>query len=342
MKTVTLGTTGITVPQNAFGALPVQRVSIEEAVKILRRAYDGGMRFFDTARAYSDSEIKLGQAFEGMRDKIYLASKTQAKTPEEFWKQLDTTLTNLKTDYLDIYQFHCADRCFRPGDGTGMYECMLEAKAQGKIRHIGITAHKIGIAMECVESGLYETMQFPFSYLSSEKEQALVMSCAEHNVGFIAMKGLAGGLINNSRVAMAYMTQFDNVLPIWGIQKMSELEEWLSYMEETPVMDEEIEAFIEKERQELTGEFCRGCGYCMPCPMGILINNCARMSLMLRRAPAANWLSENMQAEMAKIETCLECGQCASRCPYELNTPELLKKNYEDYKLVLAGKVKVQ
>lgn len=342
MRQMTLGSTGITVPQNAFGALPVQRVDMETAVKILRRAYDGGMRFFDTARAYSDSEEKLGNAFEGMRDKIYIASKTMAKTPEDFWKQLDTTLTNLKTDYIDVYQFHCADRCFAPGDGTGMYECMLEAKKQGKIRHIGITAHKLGIAMESVESGYYETLQFPFSYLSSEKEIELVRKCKEANMGFIAMKGLAGGLINNSRAAMAFMTQYDNVLPIWGIQKETELEEWLSYMEETPVMTEEITAFIEKERQELVGDFCRGCGYCMPCPAGIMINQCARMSLMLRRAPSKNWLTPQMQAEMKKIEGCLECGQCASKCPYELNTPELLKKNYEDYKKVLAGEVTVQ
>lgn len=342
MKQVTLGMTGITVPQNGFGALPIQRVSMEEAVKILRRAYEGGIRFFDTARAYSNSEEKLGAAFEGMREKIFISSKTMAKTPEEFWKQLDTTLTNLKTDYLDIYQFHCADHCFAPGDGTGMYECMLEAKKQGKIRHIGITAHKIGIAMECVESGLYETMQFPFSYLTSEKELELVKKCKEKNVGFIAMKGLAGGLINRSEAAMAFMTQFDNVLPIWGVQREKELEEWLSYMEETPVMNEELQAFIDKERQELVGEFCRGCGYCMPCPKGIVINTCARMSLMLRRAPSANWLTPAMQAEMKKIEDCLECGKCKSKCPYELNTPELLKKNYEDYKKVLAGEVCVQ
>lgn len=341
MKQITLGSTGITVPQNAFGALPIQRISKEAAVKLLRRAYEGGMRFFDTARAYSDSEEKLGAAFEGMREKIYLASKTMAKTPEEFWNQLETTLTNLKTDYLDVYQFHCADKCFAPGDGTGMYECMLEAKKQGKIRHIGITAHKLGIAQEAIASGFYETLQFPFSYLSSEKELALVKECQKKNMGFIAMKGLAGGLINRSEAAMAFMTQFENVLPIWGVQREKELEEWLSYMEETPSMNEEIRVYIEKEKTELSGDFCRGCGYCMPCPAGIMINQCARMSLMLRRAPSANWLSENMQAEMKKIEDCLNCGKCKSKCPYELNTPELLKKNYEDYKKVLSGEVMV-
>ena len=342
MKQITLGKTGITVPQNAFGALPIQRVSKEMAVKLLRRAYESGMRFFDTARAYSDSEEKVGAAFDGMREKVFIATKTGAKTPEEFWNHLETSLRNLRTDYVDLYQFHCADQCYRPGDGTGMYECMLEAKRQGKIRHIGITAHKLYIAEEIVESGLYETLQYPFSYLSSEREKQLVENCKKADMGFIAMKALAGGLINRSEAAMAFISQYDQVIPIWGIQKEKELEEWLGYMEETPGMTEEIRAFIEKEQQELTGEFCRGCGYCMPCPAGIQINQCARMSLMLRRAPSAAWLTPEMQAEMRKIEGCLECGQCMKKCPYELNTPELLKKNYEDYKRVLAGEVKVQ
>ena len=342
MKQITLGSTGITVPQNAFGALPIQRVSTEMAVKLLRRAYEGGMRFFDTARAYSDSEVKVGEAFDGMREKVFIATKTGAKTPEEVRAQVETSLKNLRTDYIDIYQFHCADQCYRPGDGTGMYECMEELKKEGKIRHIGITAHKLYIAEEAVESGLYETLQYPFSYLSSEKEIALVKKCTEANMGFIAMKGLAGGLINRSEAAMAFMSQFDNALPIWGIQKEKELEEWLSYMAETPTMNEELTAYIEKEQKELTGEFCRGCGYCMPCPAGIMINQCARMSLMLRRAPSKAWLTPQMQAEMKKIEVCLHCNQCMKKCPYELNTPELLKKNYEDYKKVLAGEVKVQ
>lgn len=342
MNQVTLGMTGITVPQNAFGALPIQRVSQEYAVKLLRRAYEGGMRFFDTARAYSDSEIKVGEAFDGMRDKVFIATKTAAKTPEEFWEQLETSLKNLRTDYIDLYQLHCVPQCFKPGDGTGLYECLLEAKKQGKIRHIGITAHKVGVAEEIIESGLYETLQFPISYLSSQREIMLVKKCKEKNMGFIAMKGLAGGLITNSKAAMAFMSQYDNMLPIWGIQREKELEEWLAFMEETPTLTAELAGFIAKEREELTGDFCRGCGYCMPCPAGIQINTCARMSLMLRRAPSQAWLTEEMQAEMKKIEGCLSCGKCKSKCPYELNTPELLKKNYEDYKKVLAGEVKVQ
>ena len=342
MKTVTLGSTKITAIQNGFGALPVQRVSVEEGVRLLRLAYEGGMRFFDTARAYSNSELKVGEALKIYdRNSLFIATKTHAGNVEEFWKDLKTSLELLQTDYVDIYQFHQADQCYKPNDGTGMYEAMLEAKAQGKIRHIGITSHSFKVALEAIESGLYETLQFPFSYLATDIELNLVEQCRKQNMGFIAMKGLAGGLLTDSEKCMAFMSQFDNVMPIWGIQRESELKEWLSYNENTPAYDEGMKSFIEKEKKELSGDFCRGCGYCMPCPMDIKINNCARMSLMLRRAPSANWLSESWQKEMFKIDQCLECYSCASQCPYKLDTPQLLKKNLEDYKAVLSGKKKI-
>lgn len=341
MKTVVLGTTGITSPQNAFGALPVQRDDFETAIKILRRAYEGGMTFFDTARAYSDSEEKMGLALADVRSKINIATKTMAKTPDEMKAQLETSLKNLKTDYVDIYQFHCVDQCYKPGDGTGMYETMEDFKRQGLIKHIGVTAHKIGIAEECVNSGLYETMQFPFSYLSSQREIDLVNLCKEKNVGFIAMKGLAGGLITNAKAAYTFMTQYDNVLPIWGVQRMNELEEWLSFMKDSPVFDDDMRQFVEEDKKQFGTDFCRGCGYCMPCPQGILINNSARMSQMIRRAPTPAWTNDFWREAMAKIPNCTGCGACKKKCPYGLDIPNLLKKNYEDYQNILSGKTKV-
>ena len=262
MTTVTLGSTGITVNRNGFGALPVQRVSVEEAGRLLRKAFENGIRFFDTARSYSDSEMKIGLALSDVREHLYIATKTPSTTVEGFWKDLETSLSWLKTDYIDVYQFHNPAFCPKPGDGTGLYEAMLEAKAQGKIRHIGITNHRLAVAEEAVDSGLYETLQFPFSYLASE-------------------------------------------------------------------------TFIEAERVSLAGDFCRGCGYCMPCPAGIEINQCARMSLLLRRSPAANWLTPAWQEKMEKIEDCLHCGQCMKRCPYGLQTPDLLRRNLEDYRTFL-------
>lgn len=334
MEMIRLGRTELMMTKNGFGALPVQRVDMETASFILRKAYDNGINYFDTARAYSDSEEKIGKSLADVRENIIISTKTMTKTVEGFWADLETSLEKMKTDYIDIYQFHNPPFCPKPGDGSGLYEAMVEAKAQGKIRHIGITSHSLAIAQEAVESGLYETLQFPFSYLASEKEEALVHLCKEKDVGFICMKALAGGLITRSDVAYAYLAQFP-VAPIWGIQKEWELDEFLSYNENPPALTEERLAYIAKEKEELAGEFCRGCGYCMPCPVGIEINNCARMSLLLRRSPAAGHLSEAGQAKMKKIEECIECGQCAAKCPYGLDTPNLLKKNYEDYKTFL-------
>ena len=341
MKTVTLGKTGITTPKNAFGALPVQRVGMPGAVKLLRMAYDAGFTFFDTARAYSDSEQKIGEALSDVRAHIFIATKTMATTVDKFWKDLEASLVLLKTDYVDIYQFHNPSFCPKPGDGTGLYEAMLQAKEQGKIRHIGITNHRQHVAREAVESGLYETLQFPFCYLASEEDKALVELCRENNVGFIAMKALSGGLITNAKAASAFMNAYDNVLPIWGIQREEELAEFISFAQEPPHMDADMTALIERDKKELAGEFCRGCGYCMPCPAGIEINNCARMSQMIRRSPSAGWLTPESQAKMFQIEKCKNCGACRKKCPYGLDTPKLLRKNLEDYKSILSGKTKI-
>lgn len=341
MATVKLGKTGIVTDKNGFGALPIQRVSDDEAVRILQKAYDGGVTFFDTARFYTDSEHKLGLAFKGMCDKVIIATKTAAKNADEFRKDIRTSLDNLQTDYIDIYQFHNPSFCPKPGDGTGLYEAMLEAKQNGMIKHIGITNHRLKVAHEAIDSGLYETLQFPFCYLASDEDIELVTKCKQADMGFIAMKALSGGLITDSRAAYAFEAEFDNVLPIWGVQRESELDEFLSYVTNPPAMTDDIRALIDNDRKQLQGDFCRGCGYCMPCPAGIEINNCARMSLLLRRSPSELQLTPEVQAKMMKIEDCMHCGHCRSMCPYHLDTPALLAKNLEDYKNVLSGKVKV-
>ena len=331
MDQITLGKTGIVVNKNGFGALPIQRISKEEATDLLRKAYRSGITFFDTARFYSDSEEKIGDALSDVRDHIYIASKTMPTNVEEFWNQLNTSLSQLKTDYLDLYQFHNPSFCPKPDDATGLYEAMLEAKDKGMIRHIGITNHRLPVAIEAAESGLYETIQFPFSYLATDKEIELVKLCRERGIGFIAMKALSGGLITNATAAYAYLAQYDNVLPIWGIQREKELDEFISYIEEPPAMNEELSAIIEHDRKELGGAFCRGCGYCLPCPVGIEIPTSARMSLMVKRAPAAVYLSDEWKKKMKKIEDCIHCNHCKNHCPYGLDTPKLLEENWVDY-----------
>ena len=193
------------------------------------------------------------------------------------------------------------------------------------------------MAHEAIDSGLYETLQFPFSYLAGEQEMELVRKCRAQSMGFIAMKGMAGGLIRDGFTAAAWMAQQESVVPIWGVQRESELDQFLQCIREGTELTDERRATIERDRRELCGEFCRGCGYCMPCPAGIEINQCARMSLMLRRAPAAAWLTEEWQQKMHRIENCRHCGHCMSKCPYGLNTPELLQANYKDYWEVLAA-----
>ena len=341
MKEIRLGRTNIKTNKNGFGALPIQRVSTEYAGTLLKKAYNAGITFFDTARSYSDSEKKVGIALSDVRDKIFIATKTPSKTVEGFWKDLETSLDLLKTDYIDIYQFHNPGFCPKPGDGSGLYEAMLEAKAQGKIRFIGLTNHRLDVAEEAVKSELYDTLQFPLCYLATEKDIALVNLCKERDVGFIAMKGLSGGLIDKSDAAYAWLDQYDHVLPIWGVQKESELDEFISYIDNPPTLDERITAIIEHDRNELVGNFCRACGYCMPCPVDIQINMAARMQQLIRRSPSANWLNEDSQKMMLNIENCIECGQCKTKCPYGLDTPTLLKENLIDYKNILSGKVDI-
>lgn len=337
MQKVTLGRSGLVVPRNGFGALPIQRISMDAAVKLILRALDGGMYYFDTARFYTDSEEKLGVALKGRRHEVVISTKTGATTVEAFWKDLETSLRLLQTDYVDLYQFHNLAFCPKPGDGTGLYEAMLEAQRQGKIRHIGITNHRQRVAIEAIESGLYETLQYPFSYLATEADLNIVQRCLAANMGFICMKGLSGGLITHSAVAYAWLAQYE-VAPIWGIQKESELDEWLSYQDNPPVLNDEMLAIIERDRRELSGNFCRGCGYCQPCTVGIQIQDCNRMSLFLQRAPHSVYVTDDWRREMDKIDDCVHCDLCKTRCPYGLDIPTLLVKNKEDFDKVWAAR----
>ncbi|NMC27869.1 MAG: aldo/keto reductase [Syntrophomonadaceae bacterium] len=331
MQFVRLGNTGITVHKNGFGALPIQRILSSEATQLLRKAYVNGFNFFDTARFYTDSEQKIGAALSDVRHRIIIASKTMATNPGDFWEQLTCSLDCLRTDYIDIYQFHNPGFCPRPGDGSGLYEAMTEAKNKRLIRHIGISSHKLPVAKEAVESRLYATLQFPFSYLATEQETELVNMCQAANVGFIAMKALSGGLITNSAAAYAFLAQYPGVLPIWGIQQDAELEEFITHAKHPPVLDDTIQGIIEQDRRLLSGGFCRGCGYCLPCPAEIDIPNCARMSLLLRRAPTSIYLNDEWQEKMSRIPDCTECDHCLDNCPYGLDTPQLLKDNCVDY-----------
>ena len=331
MEKIRLGRSELMVSHTAFGALPIQRISKTEAVKLVRRAYENGINYFDTANAYSDSEEKLGEALKGIRENVVISTKSGAADKKTVLEHIELSLRRLQTDYIDLFQFHNPATMPDINDPDGAFAAALEMKEKGYIRHIGITNHRPAVAMEAIASGNFETMQFPFCYLSSEVELNIAKACKEADMGFIAMKGLSGGLLNNAEACYVFMRQHPNVVPIWGIQHEWELDQWLDLTARDPGMTEEIAAVVEKDRKELAGEFCRGCGYCLPCAAEIDIPWTARMAYLLRRSPYQQFMSDTWHEKMHRIEDCIHCDACKSRCPYGLDTPALLQRMLADY-----------
>ena len=331
MEKVRLGKTDLWVTKTAFGALPIQRISHDDSKRLLRRAYDAGINYFDTANAYSDSEEKIGEALSDVRHNIVISTKSGGSDKKTVQSHIETSLRRLKTDYIDIIQFHNPAVMPDPNDPDGPYAAALEAKQKGYVRHIGITNHRLAVANQALDSGAFETLQFPFCYLASDKDIALVNRCRELDVGFIAMKGLSGGMLSNAAACYAFMQQYDNVVPIWGIQYEWELDEWLELSESEVTITPMIRSIIDRDRVELAKNFCRSCGYCQPCTVGIDVPQAARMAMLLRRSVYQNYMTDEWYAKMHKIEECVNCGVCKSRCPYGLDIPNLLRETLRDY-----------
>jgi predicted aldo/keto reductase-like oxidoreductase len=336
MDQIRLGRTELMASRSGFGCIPIQRISEAEAVALLHKALDNGINFYDTARGYTDSETKLGMAFHDRRDRVIIATKSHATDAAKFDQDLVISLEKLQTDYIDIYQFHNPKKPEQLTEAGGAYEAALQAKEQGKIRFIGISHHSLAGALASVASGLFDTIQFPLSSLSSGADLGLIAACQEMDMGVIAMKALSGGLITNVAATFAFLRQYPNVVPIWGIQREAELDEFLRYEKNPPQLDEAMRRAIEKDRVELGGSFCRACGYCMPCPVGIPINTAARIAMLVKRTTTHKFLEEEFYQKMQLIRECTECGQCRAQCPYELDTPALLKRMLADYEQFYA------
>ncbi len=332
MEKMILGRTGLEIARSGFGALPIQRISFEEAGKLLNRALDAGINYIDSARAYTDSEAKIGAGIGHRRSEFFIATKTHAKTGEGLKKDLETSLRELKTDVIDVYQFHNPGFVPMPGGEDGLYDAMLQARREGKVRFIGITQHSIDRAFSAVNSGLYDTVEYPFNHLSTMQDCKLVMRCKEKNVGFVAMKALSGGLVTDARLPFVYLREFDNVVPIWGFQKMEELNQVIDMEENPPERNDELNRLIERDRRELSGAFCRSCGYCLPCPANIKIPQVNRMMQLLGRAVWQNYVTPEWQKEMERVEECVHCGACATRCPYGLKPYESMVDQLRDYR----------
>lgn len=337
MEKMMLGKIGLEVTRTSFGALPIQRIPLKDAAYLLRKAFDCGINYFDTARAYSDSEEKIGAGLGDVRERIVISTKSHSSTPQELREHVETSLSKMKTDYVDILQFHNPKKVFLPGDDDGMYDELLRLKGEGKVRFIGYTNHSLARAKEAAKSGFYDTVQFPLNHLSSQGDMDLARLCEDLGVGFIAMKGMSGGLITDARLPFAFLRQFKGVVPIWGIQKEEELNQFVE-LEKAPPRLEELSSLIDRDRKELAGDFCRSCGYCLPCPVDIDIPQAARMSLLLGRAPWEPFTSQEWRDKMEKVDDCIQCKQCSSRCPYGLDTPELIRKNLTFYRNFLKEK----
>jgi predicted aldo/keto reductase-like oxidoreductase len=337
MDKTRLGRTALMVSRSGFGAIPIQRISVDEAVALLCKAIDAGINLFDTAYSYSDSEEKIGRALGSRRGEVFIATKSPAKDGATLAEHLEESLARLKTDYIDLYQLHNPKTLPKPGDEDGLYEALMDARRRGLVRFIGLSNHRRSVALEAIESGLYDTIQFPLSSLSSELDLGLLAAARDRDVGFIAMKALAGGLLTNARSAFAYMRSLGYAVPIWGIEKEWQLDEFLALERNPPEMDEETRADIERDRAELASSFCRACGYCLPCSVGIEINTAARVTLLMRRMRSEPYTSPDFRAKMERIELCTDCGLCRERCPYELDPPAMLRAQLARYREIMNG-----
>ena len=330
METIIFGSTGLKVSRQGFGGIPIQRITYDESTAILRRAYEGGILLYDTAHGYTTSQDRIGKALGAFRKELVFCTKAPVNSLEFIEDAINNSLKMLQTDYLDVFQFHNPPFVPEPGAEDGFYDLLLKLKKDGKVKHIGITQHKYTLAKKAIESKNYEVLQYPFSYLSSDKELKLLELCVEQNMGVLAMKGMAGGLLTNAKAAFAFLRQYKNLVPIWGIEKMSELEEFLSFEESLPSISD-AQKDIERDQAELSGSFCRGCGYCLPCPANIPIPMAARITFLLKRSVRESFITQEWQENMRRVDDCVNCGHCSQHCPYELDTPTLLKKEQKEY-----------
>jgi predicted aldo/keto reductase-like oxidoreductase len=330
MKQVTLGRTGLAVAEVGFGAIPIIRLDRQEAVRVLRHAFDRGINFFDTANAYRDSEEKIGHAFAGMRDRVILATKSLRRDGEGVREHLERSLRMLQTDYVDLYQLHQVaqdkdwDEVTAP---SGALEAASRAKAAGRIRFLGVTSHSLPMALRLARSGLFDTIQFPFNFIEEDAGFELLPTARRLNMGFIVMKPFAGGAISNARVAFRFLRQHQGILPIPGFESTAQIDEVLSFYEKANRVSARDLSVMARCREELGKRFCRRCQYCQPCPQGVMITPAMGYPIVVSRMSAAV-AADFCKAPMVTVPRCNACGSCIDRCPYELPIPEILKTNY--------------
>lgn len=335
MKKIVLGKTGLSVSPVGFGGIPIQRIKKEESPALLRSVYDAGINYIDSARAYTVSEEYIGYALmaEGLRDEFVLASKSMARTREDMARDIEISLKNFKTDYIDIYQIHNPsveqlDAVLAPG---GALEALFEAQASGKIRHIGLTAHSAEVFRRALELDFVETVMFPYNIVETQGEE-LIALCKEKNVGFIVMKPMAGGAIENGTLAMRFVLANPAVsVVIPGMYCAEEVAENTAAADNREPLTDTEQKEIADIREELGENFCRRCNYCAPCTVGISIPNVFLFEGYLKRYNLAGWAHERYATLKVKAGACIDCGACEPRCPYHLPIRQMLKRAAEGF-----------
>lgn len=333
MEYVTLGKTGLIVSRLGFGGIPIQRVDVSTTKELIKSMAEKGINYIDTARGYTVSEGYLGEALEGLRDKFILATKSMARTKEAMAKDIDISLKNLRTDYIDIYQVHNVpvnelEKVMGPG---GALEALMEAKEAGKIGHIGLTAHSLETFEKAVDLPWVETIMFPYNIVESQGEE-LMRKCTENNIGFIVMKPLAGGAIEDASLALRYICKNPDVsVVIPGMYDLKEIEQNMAACEDVSALSEAEQAEIQKIRERLGSNFCRRCNYCAPCTVGINISGVFLFQGYLDRYGLGDWAKGRYAALDTKASACIECGECESRCPYNLPIRQMLKEAAEKF-----------
>ena len=344
MEKIKLGKTGLMVTRLGFGGIPIQRLTEADAVKVVQKCLDLGVNYLDTANGYTTSEERIGKAVKGRRHDVFIATKTFPGTPDIIEKNLDLSLKRLDTDYIDIYQFHgindkaTLDKILDPENG--LYKVFEKAKQAGKIRHIGITSHQMDAAKLEVQSDKFETIMFPFNFITNEPAKELLPLCSEHDMGFIVMKPLAGGMLDDAMLCFKYLLQVPEAVTIPGIEKISEIEEIASIYEGPKKITPAEFTRMKRMITELGTRFCRRCDYCQPCDQGIPISMIMTFPTFVKRLPPDWYLKSPFIPEgMEKAKNCTECGECESRCPFNLPIREMLKEGYNLYEQVKAANI---
>ena len=329
MEYTTLGKTGLRVSRMGFGGIPIQKVDASVPRKLMERLAERGVNYIDTARGYTVSESFLGEALEGgLREKFVLATKCMSRTKEAMAQDIETSLHNLRTDYIDLYQIHNPslaelEQVATPG---GALEALLEAKAAGRIGHIGVTAHMASVFEKALTMDWVETVMFPYNIVETQGE-ALMQRCREQNVGFICMKPMAGGALEDARLALRFIRQNENVsVVIPGMYDVREIDQNLEAMEDVSPLTEAEKAKLDAIRKELGTQFCRRCNYCQPCTAGISISGIFVLEGYLNRYGLGDWARQRYAAMGQKAGDCVGCGACEKRCPYQLPIRQMLAR----------------